>query len=243
MRILAIHAHPDDIEILAAGSLALLAAGGHQIVICTMTPGDCGSAELEPDVISAVRREEASRSASRIGASYVCAEFRDLAVFSDDPSRRRVTEILRVTRPEVIITAPPVDYMSDHEATSRLVRDACFGAPAPNYRTGAAPAAPPLPSIPHLYFTNPIGGASADFYVEIDSTFPQKREMLAEHRSQRSWLLKHHGIDDYLEQMERWTRQVGALAGVELAEGFTQYTGHAYPSSPLLQDLLRPYVR
>src|SRR5689334_22333647 len=90
MRILAIHAHPDDIEILAAGSLALLAAGGHQIAICTMTPGDCGSAELEPDDISAIRREEASRSAARIGASYVCAEFRDLAVFSDDPSRRRV---------------------------------------------------------------------------------------------------------------------------------------------------------
>jgi LmbE family N-acetylglucosaminyl deacetylase len=242
MNILAIHAHPDDIEILAAGSLAILAAARHSVVICTMTPGDCGSSDREPDEISAIRRDEAARSAVHIGASYLCAEFRDLAVFSDDPSRRRVTEILRLTRPEIVITAPPVDYMSDHEATSRLVRDACFGAPAPNYRTGAAAAAPPLPSIPHLYFTNPIGGAPADFYVDIESTFSTKREMLAEHKSQRAWLLKHHGIDNYLDEMERWTRETGKLAGVELAEGFTQYTGHAYPASPLLQDLLRPYV-
>jgi LmbE family N-acetylglucosaminyl deacetylase len=242
MKVLAIHAHPDDLEILAAGSLALLAAAGHRIVICTMTPGDCGSQDRSPDEIAAIRRVEAARSAAHIGASFVCAEFRDLAIFSDDPSRRRVTEILRSTQPDLVITAPPVDYMCDHEATSLLVRDACFGAPAPNYLTGAEPAAAPLPAIPHLYLTNPIGGAPAGFYVNIASTFDTKRTMLAEHQSQRAWLLKHHGIDNYLDQMELWTRETGSRAGVQLAEGFTQYTGHAYPASPLLQDLLRPWV-
>ena len=43
--ILAIHAHPDDCEILAGGTLALLASGGHRIVIVTLAPGDCGSHE------------------------------------------------------------------------------------------------------------------------------------------------------------------------------------------------------
>lgn len=236
--ILAAHAHPDDVEILAAGTLALLAAAGHRIVILSMTPGDCGSHEHGPEEIAAIRRQEAARSAARIGAEYRCAEFRDMAVFSDDPSRRRVTEILRSTRPDIVLAASPADYMSDHEAASLLVRDACFAAPMPNYRTAAQDPAPALPAIPHLYFMNPIAGTEAEFYIDIGATFGVKRAMLAEHHSQRSWLSKHHGIDDYLEQMERWTRENGRCAGVEFAEAFRQYRGHAYPESPLLQDLL-----
>ena len=45
--ILAIHAHPDDIETLAAGTLALLAAAGHCLKIVTVTAGDCGSADTD----------------------------------------------------------------------------------------------------------------------------------------------------------------------------------------------------
>jgi LmbE family N-acetylglucosaminyl deacetylase len=245
-RILAIHAHPDDVEILAGGTLALLARAGHSITIVTMTPGDCGTAEYSAEEIAAIRRQEAAASAARIGAAYRCAEFRDLAVFNDDASRRRVTELLRSVRPEIVITASPVDYMCDHEAASQLVRDACFGAPAKNYATGAAE---PLAAIPHLYFMNPVGGRDrdgrpvlADFYVNVASTFAEKRNMLAEHKSQRNWLLKHHGMDDYLGTMEAWTREAGALAGFELAEGFRRYKGHAYPQTPALEALLEPYL-
>src|SRR4030081_1087853 len=95
MRILAIHAHPDDIEILAGGTLARLAKLGHEIAIVTMTPGDCGSTEHAPAEIARIRRAEAAAAAALIGARYRCAEFRDLAIFNDDPSRRRVTELLR----------------------------------------------------------------------------------------------------------------------------------------------------
>src|SRR5689334_9463096 len=103
-RILAIHAHPDDIEILAGGTLALLAARGHEITIATMTPGDCGSAMMSPDETAAVRRAEAAAAASLIGAAYLCVEFRDLAIFNDDESRRRVTGVLRRCRPEIVLT-------------------------------------------------------------------------------------------------------------------------------------------
>ncbi|HUQ92294.1 MAG TPA: PIG-L family deacetylase [Bryobacteraceae bacterium] len=123
-KILSIHAHPDDAEILAGGTLAILAARGHQITIVTMTPGDKGSRELGPDEIAAVRRGEGLRAAEMIGADYLCAEFRDLAIFNDDPSRRRMVELLRKTRPEIVLTSAPVDYLCDHEATSVLVRDA-----------------------------------------------------------------------------------------------------------------------
>lgn len=246
-RILAIHAHPDDIEILAGGTLALLAQKGHSITIVTMTPGDCGTTEYPPEEISAIRRQEAASAAALIGATYRCAEFRDLAIFNDDESRRRVTEILREYRPELVLTASPVDYLCDHETTSVLVRDACFAAPAPNYLTRAPDPKPPLPAIPHLYFMDADGGVDRegkpilpDFVVNIESTFEIKKQMLAQHRSQREWLMKQHGMDDYMITMEEWTRETGRRAGIALGEGFRLYKGHPYPQSPLLEELLGP---
>ncbi|HLY18241.1 MAG TPA: PIG-L family deacetylase [Bryobacteraceae bacterium] len=248
--ILAIHAHPDDIEILAAGTLAQLAAAGNNVTIVSMTPGDCGSRAHGPEELAAIRRREAAAAARQIGAVYRCADFRDLAIFNDDASRRHVTELLREVRPDLVITASPVDYMSDHETTSELARDACFAASAPNYATRAGWPAPALPAIPHLYFMDPIGGVDregrpvmADFYVDIDRHFETKRAMLAEHASQREWLRAQHGMDDYLITMERWTRERGRLAGVALAEGFRQYKGHPYPDTPLLEELLGGVLR
>jgi hypothetical protein len=98
IRVLALHAHPDDVEFQCAGTLALLREAGCDVTIATMTPGDCGSAEHDCEAIAAIRRAEAKASASLVGAEYLCLEFRDLAIFNDDDSRRRVTEALRRTR-------------------------------------------------------------------------------------------------------------------------------------------------
>ena len=245
MRIVCIHAHPDDAEILAGGTLALLAESGHSITIVSMTPGDCGSASTPAGQIAAIRRQEAAQAAKLIGAEYRCAEFRDLAIFNTDDSRRRVTEIVRSTQPGLVITAAPVDYHCDHEATSILVRDACFAASAPNYITGEVQAAPPLEAIPHLYFTDALGGIDRfgavlepDFVVDVKTTLETKRHMLACHASQREWLRKQHGIDDPLVEMERWTRSRGELVGIEYGEGFLRYQGHPYPDTPLLAELM-----
>ena len=91
-RILAIHAHPDDVEFQCAGTLALLATEGCAITIATMTPGDCGSAEHAAEEIAEIRREEARKSAGLLGAEYVCLEFRDLSIVVDNPSRGKVCE-------------------------------------------------------------------------------------------------------------------------------------------------------
>ncbi len=133
------------------------------------------------------------------------------------------------------------------EATSQLVRDACFGASLPNYRTEGGAVA--LSEIPHLYFTDPIEmldrtgkPVSCDFTIDVSLSFETKKSMLAKHESQRSWLRRQHNIDDYLSKMEEWTRACGARAGVSLGEGFRQYRAHPYPQTPLLQQALAPYV-
>jgi LmbE family N-acetylglucosaminyl deacetylase len=247
MRIACIHAHPDDAEILAGGTLAILAELGHQITIATMTAGDCGSGVYGPDEISAIRKTEAAASAALIRAEYRCAGFRDLAIFNDDESRRRVTGVLRELRPEIVLTASPSDYLCDHEATSQLVRDACFTASVPNYATPRREA--PLQAIPSLYFLDPIGQVDRsgetvvpDFTVDVASSFNIKRTMLAKHESQRAWLKQQHGLDDYLTQMEDWTRNRGSTAGVVFGEGFRHYRVHPYPQEPVLERILERYV-
>jgi N-acetylglucosamine malate deacetylase 1 len=131
--------------------------------------------------------------------------------------------------------------MVDHETTSLLVRDACFGAPCPNYVTRQWEPAAPLDRIPHLYFVDSIAGSDregrpvpVDFHVDISRVFETKRQMLACHASQREWLLRHHGIDEYLESQARWAASRGAEIGVAQAEAFRQYRGHPYPQDNLL---------
>lgn len=245
LRILAIHAHPDDIEFQCAGTLALLAASGHELTLATMTAGDCGSRELPPDEIASVRRLEARRSAEMLGASYECLEFADLSITIDNDSKRRVTELVRRVRPDLVITAPPHDYMDDHEATSRLVRDGCFNASCPNYATRQWDPAPATERIPYLYYCDPIEGRDMwgqrivpHFYVDIAEVFETKRQMLAAHDSQRAWLRAQHGVDEYLDMQRRWAESRGREAGVTLAEAFRQHVGHPYPHTNRLADLL-----
>jgi len=99
--------------------------------------------------------------------------------------------------------------------------------------------------INHLYFMDPIEGRdragnriAPDFAVDVTHYFDKKRDMLAAHVSQRSWVLKQHGIDDYMGSMEKWTAKRGLMFGVAFAEGFQQYSGTPYPRTKLLQELV-----
>src|SRR5438094_3664082 len=101
--ILSILAHPDDAEFLCAGTLIrLVREHGWQAHIASMTPGDCGSAELPPEEISRIRRGEGAKAASLIGARYHCLEERDLLICYAERPLERVTRLLREVRPRLL---------------------------------------------------------------------------------------------------------------------------------------------
>ncbi|HZY84766.1 MAG TPA: PIG-L family deacetylase [Gemmataceae bacterium] len=243
--VLSVLAHPDDAEFLCAGTLArLVREHGWRAHVASMTPGDCGSAELPADEIARIRRAEGAAAAAKIGATYHCLEERDLLIFYAERPLERVTRLLRDARPRVVLTHSPADYMLDHEMTSALVRAAAFGAPAPNFCAGRGHP-PPLEHIPHLYYCDPIEGKDAlgrevepAFRIDVSAVIEAKAEMLAAHASQREWLLKHHGIDHYVGAMRDWGARRGRESGVAFAEGFRQHLGHSYPQDNLLATLL-----
>jgi LmbE family N-acetylglucosaminyl deacetylase len=243
--VLSILAHPDDAEFLCAGVLIRLRQErGWDVHIATMTPGDCGSAELPAEEISKIRREENRRSAVSIGGHSHCVEERDLLVTYNEKTLGRATRLLRQVRPSIVLTHSPADYMLDHEMTSTVVRAAAFAAPIPNFLRDQD-LGPPLDHIPHLYYCDPIEGkdplgrdVTPGFCVDISGVIDRKADMLACHASQREWLLKHHGMDQYLQAMRDWSAHRGKACKVAYAEGFRQHLGHSYPQDNLLGNLL-----
>ena len=254
-RVLAVGAHPDDVEGSCAGTLFLLRELGYQIHIATMTLGDCGSTEHFAQEIRRIRRKEAEAACELLGASFRYLGFNDLSIYNDDISNRRTTAFLREIDPLVVMTHPPNDYMSDHEVTSLLLRNACFYAPAPNYDTLSFTPVPRSSAIPYLYYFEPLDGIDIfgqkvrpQFYVDISQSIEARLEMLGRHQSQREWLRSHHGMDDYVEEARRRCRDAGERASrasgrtLAYAEGFRQHLGHAYPRENFLAQVLKDRV-
>ena len=77
-----------------------------------------------------------------------------------------------------------------------------------------------------------------DFHIDVSRVFAKKREMLACHASQRNWLMRQHGMDEYLAIQEKWGGIAGAGIGVAQAEAYRQYRGHPYPQDNLLLELI-----
>lgn len=241
-RVLALMPHPDDIEILCAGTLLRLREeAGCEIHLATMTAGDKGSATLSREEIAAIRRQEARRGAEVLGAHAVhCLEFGDLEITFDNAARRSVSELMRAIDPFLVITTPPQDYMFDHEITSQLVRDACFNASVPLYASS-----PPASGVPYLYYSDAIEGhdlwdqpSRLSCIVDISAQIETKARALICHDSQRSWLQKQHGMDNYIESMKRWSATRGAQIGAAYAEAFAQHLGHPHPQDDVLATLL-----
>jgi LmbE family N-acetylglucosaminyl deacetylase len=248
--VLALFAHPDDAEFFCAGTLARLAERAARIHIATMTPGDCGSTILSSAKISRVRRQEAARAAALLGASYLCLEERDLSVFYDRRTLRKVLELVRRLDPTLVFTHSPADYMVDHETTSRLCQTACFGACAPNYRTGARHAAKPTRAIPPLYYAQPLADRDIlgievypSIFVDIEATHDRKAKMLACHESQQAWLRTQQGVQRPVNLMQQMAERAGELSGLRWAEGFRQHLGQGFPQENVLAGLLGELVR
>jgi LmbE family N-acetylglucosaminyl deacetylase len=244
-RVLAVEAHPDDVEFMCSGTLALLKQRGYDITICSVANGDCGSMTESQETITKIRREEAIRSAQLLEAEFIPIGERDLKITFDDVTKRKLTECLRSVDPFIVFTHPHEDYMADHEITSRLVRAACFAASIPNYFSYSASPSPRTSGVPYLYYWSPMEGKNiyGDFvaqrvYVDISTTIETKAEMLKCHASQRDWLMEQHGMDKYIETMRSTAEKYGDASGFEYAEGFVQHRGNAYPQDNILQRIL-----
>lgn len=220
MRILAVGAHPDDLELLCAGTLAKYSKQGHTVIMAYMCNGNKGHFTIPPEELASIRAEEAKKSASIIGAEVIFGGFPDLELPIDENSKRIAADIIRRARPDVIITHSPDDYMIDHINTSKLIVEGSFIATLPHYKSEY----PPHNIIPPVFFMDTLAGVNfiPTEYVDITEEIEIKERMLLCHQSQYVWLRDHDHID-YVEFMKSLSRIRGIQCGVKYAEGFRQY--------------------
>lgn len=218
MKVLAVGAHPDDLEILCAGTLARYAEAGHAVTMAHVCTGHLGHYRVPPEELAPIRREEARQAGGVIGADVVSLELPDGGVYGDrEEHRLLMVDLVRQARPDVILTHAPSDYMPDHLAVSQLVFDASFLATTPNLRTRH----PAHDKVAPLYYFDTLAavGFEPEEYVDVSGVMEVKRRMLRCHASQLTWLKEHDGVD-IVEFMEGVARLRGLQCGVAWAEGF-----------------------
>jgi LmbE family N-acetylglucosaminyl deacetylase len=113
MNVLAVGCHPDDLEIGCGGTLAKYAAQGSDVTMCHVANWNMGHVEIPPDDLRRIRGAEAEASGRALGAKeFVGLDVPDLQVDSkDERTVRKLVEIIRLVRPDVILTHNPDDYM------------------------------------------------------------------------------------------------------------------------------------
>ena len=216
-RILAVGAHPDDVEILCAGTLARCKARGDEIAICIATNGNMGSMTHQPRELASIRESEAREAAAMLNAEFHWLNYPDEFIYADHSTRMKFVQMIREARPDVILTHAPNDYHQDHRAVSELVFVASFAAAVPHVETGAANHN----QISPVYYMDTLAGI--DFlptdYVDITEAIETKLNMLKCHRSQLEWLGDYNGID-IVEFATTVARFRGLQSGVKFAEAF-----------------------
>ena len=217
-RILAFGAHPDDLEFQMGGTLAKYAELGHHVTMAIVTNGDVGSSTLSMEEIEAVRHRENLNSAALIGAELIWVGYHDEFFFGDEESRRRLIDVMRQARPDIVFAHWRDDYHPDHSLSGQAVRDARIMTAVPNIVTPHEP----LATIPKLFHFDTLAGINftPEVYVDISGQFEMKRRMLAAHESQNSWISDIFEGNSIGDMMETQSKFRGFQAGVRYAEGF-----------------------
>lgn len=221
--ILALGAHPDDLEIFCGGALACLADQGERVVGCIATRGEKGTrrAEADPEELARLRRKEAEEGARRLGlADLVWLGFPDGELDRRQPElRQQLVALIRRCRPQAMFVFDPwrrYEFHPDHRTLGLAACDARLAAKLPLYFPEQLAVGLTLWDTPELYLYNTD---QPDSWVGVDRTFERKLEAVAAHRSQFS----PDELRSLTETLCEDARGYGARAGESYAEAFRRF--------------------
>jgi LmbE family N-acetylglucosaminyl deacetylase len=225
-RILAIMAHPDDVDYGAAGTVAHWTAAEHEVVYCVVTDGDAGSEDPHVDraALATARRAEQREAARIVGVEQlVFLGYPDGQVEPGLCLRRDLARVIRQFRPDRVLSHSPERNVvrikashPDHRAVGAAVLDAVY----PDARNPCA--FPELLrdeglaawTVPEVWLR---GGPSGGHYVDVTDTFDRKMAAIRAHRTQGPW---EPGFDDSMRSRLQALAQDAGLGAGRLCEVF-----------------------
>jgi bacillithiol biosynthesis deacetylase BshB1 len=215
--VLALGAHPDDVELGCGGTLARLAAAGVRVGIADLTAGEL-STRGTPDL----RAREAAAAAAALGVAWrACLGLPDGALRGDDEAHAAaVTAALRTAAPRALLLPHADDPHPDHAAAAALARRAAFLAGVARWHP--ATGAPHRPRL-LLAYPGPRQLLAPDLVVDVSAVYAAKRAALAAYASQFAPggdAPTHLSTPHYMAAVEGRDRAAGNTVGCELGEGF-----------------------
>lgn len=248
--VIAIAAHPDDIEFVMAGTMLQLANQGWDLHYMNVCDGSRGSTTLSETQCAATRLQEAREAAALLGATFYEPIARDMEVLYLPEHYSKIAAVVRRAQADVVLTHAPVDYMEDHETVCRMAVTAAFMHGMPNFVTDPPEEAYFKPVT--VYHAQPHGNKTPmgepvvpQFYVDTTEVMDRKLAALACHESQREWLDESQKMDSYTETMLTLGKQVGEMSGhFTSAEGWRrrEHWGFCGPNDDPLRAALGSLV-
>lgn len=204
--VLAIGAHPDDIEHAIGGTMLHLKKQGLKCVMLHMTHGEAGTYGDKN-----LRDQEAKAAAEYLGAEVQWLDFPDTQVRDSNEARLKMVETIRRNRPRVILTQYPEYALMhpDHEETGKIVRGAFRLSRFKNVKTGEEPF-----WIPAMYYYLMPSHVRPHFVVDVTPYMEEWAELARCYGSQID------SIPGYRMRLEAHKRQAGALVDVPFGEAF-----------------------
>ena len=235
--ILAIGAHPDDVELGCGATLAKEVSNGKKVGIIDLTRGELGTRGT-----AETRDEEASNAAKILGVhSRVNMRFADGFFTNDKAHQLEIIKMIRFYRPEIVICNAIDDRHIDHGKGSQLVSDACFLSGLQKietvYKDDNAVQQPWRPKVVYHYIQ--WKDLEPDLAVDVTGFMDIKMESVLAYKTQFFDPNSQEpetpiSSKNFTDSITYRARNLGRLVGAEFAEG---YTVERYPAVESLFDL------
>lgn len=217
--ILAVGAHPDDIEMFMGGTILKMKAMGHRVGICDLTRGEAGTYGTPES-----REAELKKSTELLGLdARVTLSMPDGNVRDTAENRLQIIEVIRKLRPELVFSFvdKPLRH-PDHYHCGRMTRECCYLAGLRKIETGSAAFRPSsFIGFPELIFDRP------DFIIDISDFWDTRQEAIrcfgtqvvqpGEDDSQTKTFIRSHS---FWEIQDARAGMAGAYIGVRYGEPF-----------------------
>lgn len=216
--VLAIAAHPDDVELSVGGTLIKLASMGYRTGILDMTRGEAGTRGT-----TEIRQQEADRAAEILGVSVrENLDLGDAHIWVNEESRIKLVRVLRRLRPRILFTQYWDDPHPDHAHTAQLVREALHISGLTKYDAEAGQQRWRPNCVAHFLFPRTV---APTFIVDISDTSERKWKAIRAHTSQFFNPVSDEpqsrvSTQAFLSEIEARDRYFGALIGAERGEAF-----------------------
>ena len=214
--VLAFGAHPDDVEIGMAGTIAKLTKLGYKVAICDLT-----EAELSSNGDTTTRRKEAEKADEVLGVKKrFNLSLPDRGLYLHEGAIKEVVQLIRMTKPSIVFSPYEIDRHPDHGNCTKIIEEAVFSAGIRKYSSSSNYEAHKVKNV-FQYMIN--GFHKPDFIVDISETINDKQLALEAYESQ--FTPGESGVvtpltNDYVNSVIAREKMIGKEVGISFGEGF-----------------------